>query len=60
MTSLVTPHFSSAYADAFYEFVEFKRRQGYKYNGEIKELQRLDKYFMSLNVTRDNCSEKII
>ena len=37
-----TPAFSSGYASLLYGFVESKRLEGCKYNGEVKELQRLD------------------
>ena len=40
-----TPAFSSGYASLLYGFVESKRLEGCKYNGEVKELQRLDRYF---------------
>lgn len=46
-----TPAFSSGYASRLYGFVESKRLEGYKYNGEVKELQRLDRYFQSSDVT---------
>ncbi len=34
-----TPAFSSGYASLLYGFVESKRLEGCKYNGEVKELQ---------------------
>lgn len=46
-----TPAFSSGYASRLYGFVESKRLEGYKYNGEVKELQRLDRYFQSSGIT---------
>lgn len=46
-----TPVFNSEYAERLYSFVEYKRLEGYKYNGEVKELQRLDRYFLLQNIT---------
>lgn len=46
-----TPVFTSDYASRLYAFVEYKRLEGYKYNGEIKELQRLDRCFLVHNIT---------
>lgn len=46
-----TPIFTSDYASRLYAFVEYKRLEGYKYNGEVKELQRLDRYFLLHNIT---------
>lgn len=55
-----TPAFSSGYASRLYGFVEFKRLEGYKYNGEVKELQRLDRYFQTHGVTPADHPEETI
>ena len=53
-----TPAFSSGYASLLYGFVESKRLEGCKYNGEVKELQRLDRYFRTHGVTPADHPEK--
>lgn len=58
MIRLNTPNFSSGYATNLYEFVEAKRRDGFKYNSEVKELQRLDRYLKSHGITPESCSEE--
>lgn len=52
--------FTSEYASYLYDFVKEKRRCGYKYNGEVKELQRLDKFLYSHSQTPSDWSEEII
>jgi len=54
------PSFSSGYASRLYEFVESKRLEGYKYNGEVKELQRLDRYFQTHGVTPADHPEETV
>ena len=46
-----TPAFSSGYASLLYGFVESKRLEGCKYNGEVKELQR--------QIGRASCRERV-
>lgn len=55
-----TPVFSSKYDSRLYEFVEYRRLEGYKYNGEVKVLQRLDRYFQSSGVTPTNHPKEFI
>ena len=55
-----TPAFSSGYASLLYGFVESKRLEGCKYNGEVKELQRLDRYFRTHGVTPADHPEKTV
>lgn len=47
MTKLITPSFTSSLAPTLYRFVEYKRDSGFKYNSEIKELQRLDRFILN-------------
>lgn len=54
MIPMNTPNFSSFYASRLYGFVESKRRKGFKYNGEVEELQRLDRYFKEQDLTPEN------
>lgn len=60
MTAQSTPHFSGPAADFLYDFVEHKRLEGFKYNSEVKELQRFDRYLSSIDLS-DNvyCREDI-
>lgn len=51
MTGQCIPHYISVFAPLLYEFTESKRLEGYKYNGEVKELQRLDRYLQSLSLS---------
>lgn len=60
MVPLCTPKFSSEYSSLLYAFVDHKRRQGYKYNGEIKELQRFDKHLRLNAVNVENISDDCI
>ena len=60
MTKNCIPHFHSPYAPLLYNFVEYKRLEGYKYNGEIKELQRLDRYFISLGIQSPAVSQEML
>lgn len=55
-----TPAFSSGYASRLYGFVESKRLEGYKYNGEVKELQRLDRYFQAYGVIPTDHPEETV
>ena len=59
MTELIPAFFSSYMATELYEFVAFKRRMGYKYNGEVKMLSRFDKFLSSLSPDEGMCEEKI-
>ncbi len=45
MVEMNTPHFHSDFAPLLYDFVNFKRMSGYKYNGEVKMLQQIDRFF---------------
>lgn len=54
------PAFSSEYASRLYCFVDYKRLEGYKYNGEVKELQRLDRYFLAHSLTPADHSEETV
>lgn len=45
------PSFNSSIASVLYNFVEYKRASGYKYNSEVKVLQRFDKFLIQNGVT---------
>lgn len=60
MVPMNTPKFSSGYASRFYGFIESKRREGFKYNGEVKELQRLDRYFEAQGITPENHDDSLM
>ena len=60
MTTNNTPVFNSTFSSRLYDFVEAKRRDGYKYNGEVKELQRLDRYLLSHELSPGNCNSENI
>lgn len=60
MTPIQSAFFNSEYASYLYDFVEAKRRCGYKYNGEVKELQRLDRFLLSNTQTPSDHSDEII
>lgn len=60
MIPVIPAHFESEYSSYLYGFVEFKRREGFKYNGEVKELQRLDRFFSTKNQTPESYSEEEI
>lgn len=55
-----TPVFISDYAPRLYGFVEYKRLEGYKYNGEVKELQRLDRCFQTHNITPADHPDEVV
>ena len=59
MTPIIPAHFSSDFSQYLYEFVEHKRRCGFKYNGEVKELQRFDKFLQSNLQSPGNCSDEL-
>lgn len=59
MTPIIPAHFASDFSPYLYEFVAYKRRCGFKYNGEVKELQRLDKFFQSNSQSPGNCSDDL-
>lgn len=60
MTPIKPAHFTSEYASYLYSFVEEKRRCGYKYNGEVKELQRFDRFLSANSQSPNNYSENVI
>lgn len=60
MIPIKPAYFTSEYSSYLYSFVESKRRCGYKYNGEVTELQRLDRFLSSNSQTPDNHSENVI
>ena len=60
MTKTVIPVFQSVFSSILYDFVNFKRMEGYKYNSEVKELQRFDKYLHSLTQDSFEISEELI
>lgn len=60
MIPIKPAYFTSEYSSYLYSFVESKRRCGYKYNGEVKELQRLDRFLSSNSQTPDDHSENVI
>ena len=60
MVPIISAHFESGYSSYLYDFVEFKRREGFKYNAGVEELQRLDRFFSSKNQTPECHSEEEI
>lgn len=60
MTPIRSAHFYSDYASYLYEFIESKRRCGFKYNGEVKELQRFDKFLTANSLSPNNMSGEAI
>ena len=60
MTPVEPAHFSSDYSAHLYGFVESKRRSGYKYNGEVKELQRFDRFLSANGQTPTDNSRDVI
>ena len=60
MTPVEPAHFSSDYSSYLYGFVESKRRSGYKYNGEVKELQRFDRFLSANGQTPTDNSRDVI
>ena len=60
MTPVQPAHFYSDYAPHLYEFVESKRRSGFKYNGEVKELQRFDRFLTANSQSPNNMSDDVI
>ena len=59
MTPIIPAHFSSDFSSYLYNFVEYKRRCGFKYNGEVKELQRFDKFLLSNSQSPENCFDEL-
>lgn len=59
MTPIIQAHFSSDFSPHLYEFVDYKRRCGFKYNGEVKELQRFDKFLLSNSQSPGHCSDEL-
>ncbi len=60
MTPIQPAHFFSDYSAYLYGFVDSKRRCGYKYNGEVKELQRFDRFLTANSQSPNNNSPDVI
>lgn len=60
MTISTQPHFFSGAASTLYAFVESKRLDGYKYNSEVKELQRFDRFIQSLEASGLSVTEELL
>lgn len=54
MTETTVPSFNSSMASVLYDFVEYKRDSGYKYNSEVKVLQRLDRFLVRNDILEVN------
>lgn len=52
MTDIKSATFVSKYSKYLYAFLNYKRLCGYKYNGESRELQRLDKCIKNTNIKK--------
>lgn len=54
MAEATVPSFNSSMASVLYDFVEYKRDSGYKYNSEVKVLQRLDRFLVRNDILEVN------
>ncbi len=60
MVPFNTPSFYSAFASRLYDFIKSKRRDGYKYNREVKALQQFDRYLLSNELSPDSCNGETV
>ncbi len=49
--------FKSVFKDELYNFIEFKRSCGYKYEGAIFQCKKIDNYWYNLNLNKIQLSE---